>query len=153
MWFDTNKRKEKLNQNQNRWFYYINLAPDPRNDQKYLKTDHSIAICSIFYKYGIFDMVLGKSSCPDGSEYVCMAKGGRGCSRPSYRRPKLTLISKKVKWKLCRQKSMSSKIFDRNYVRKLNFKNFGRYTFLGRRNFNLFFFGNEGQLRAPVTRP
>ena len=28
---------------------------------------------------------------------ICLAKGGRGCLRPSYRRPKLTLISKKSK--------------------------------------------------------
>ena len=39
----------------------------PKIPQKSL---HSIAICSIFNRYGIFWMIPGESSCPDGSEYV-----------------------------------------------------------------------------------
>ena len=36
---------------------------------------------------------------------ICMAKGGRGCLRPSYRRPKLTLVSRFVVNKLRRNGS------------------------------------------------
>ena len=48
------------------------LAPDLRNHQKSLKkrTDHSIAICSKNFRFCIFRMVPGKSSCPGRSEYV-----------------------------------------------------------------------------------
>ena len=43
------KIKRNTKKNQNRWFYYVNLAPELNNDEKLpKKTDHSIAIYSIF---------------------------------------------------------------------------------------------------------
>ena len=52
----------------------------------------SCDLLNFFNRYGLFLMVPGKSSCPEGSEYVWQ-RGGRGCLRPSYGRPKLTLVS------------------------------------------------------------
>ena len=51
MWFKTSYKKPKETiKNQNRRFYYINLAPELRNHQKCQKeTDHSTVICSIFF--------------------------------------------------------------------------------------------------------
>ena len=46
---------------------YIRPQKSPK---KKPKNDHSIAIFSIFYRYGITFMVRGESSCPDGLEYV-----------------------------------------------------------------------------------
>ena len=54
------KNPKKHSKNQNRRFYYVNLAPELRNHQK--KTLLLIAICSNFLP--------GESSCPGGSKYV-----------------------------------------------------------------------------------
>ena len=55
-------------------FALYNLGKITKNGPK---TDHSITIFLIFFnRYDIFYMVRGKSSCPDGSEYVW--QGGVG---------------------------------------------------------------------------
>ena len=53
--------------------------------------DRNLLQC--FYRYGIFWMLPGESSCPNDSEYVCQ-RGVEGV-RPSNGRPKLTVVSKK----------------------------------------------------------
>ena len=67
------------------------------------KKDHSIAICSIFYRYGIFYMIPGESSCQGGSKYVCQRwlEGDLGrvtCSRrwPSFQRNSLRFFKNKL---------------------------------------------------------
>ena len=44
--------QKKRSKKQNHLFYHTNSAPELRNYQNYPKTDHSIAICSIFYSTG-----------------------------------------------------------------------------------------------------
>ena len=76
--------------NRNRLFYYANSAPELRNHQK--NTPHLIGICSIFsLVWYILDatwwiLMFRRFR-------ICMAKGGSESARPSYGRPKLTLIS------------------------------------------------------------
>ena len=72
------------------------------------KTDHSIAIYSIF---GIGMVYFG---CLMSRRFrVSVAKGGRGYFRPSYGRPKFTLFSKKkINVFEPLQKSISPKIFE-----------------------------------------
>ena len=49
----------------------VNCALGLRNHQKYpKKTLHSLVICSILNRNGIFWIIPGDSSCPYGSEYV-----------------------------------------------------------------------------------
>ena len=44
---------------------------------------------------------------------ICVAKGGRGCFRPSYGRPKLTLFSKKKSTKMSRRKKQARPQFSK----------------------------------------
>ena len=49
------KHQMKRSKNQNRWFYYVNLAPELRDDQK-LPVNGSLNrdLLYFLYKYGIF---------------------------------------------------------------------------------------------------
>ena len=70
VWFHANKSKETL-KNQNRWFYNVYSAPEPRNDQKSSKNgslNHDLL--NFLYRYGIFWMPPGESSHPGGLEHV-----------------------------------------------------------------------------------
>ena len=71
LWFHT-KDQKKPSKNQNRWFRYINWAPDRRNHQKSLKKKSitQSRFAHIFYSYGMFWMVPVESSSPGGSECV-----------------------------------------------------------------------------------
>ena len=82
------RNKQKNSNLESRCFCYIIWAKSPKIAPK---NHHSIAIFSIFYRYGIFYMVRGESSCPDGSECEWQ-RGVEGALRPSYGRPKLTLV-------------------------------------------------------------
>ena len=111
------KRSKETLKNQNRWFRYINWAPDRRNHQKSLKKiDHSIAICSLtsFYSFDMFWMGPVESSCPGGSEF-CVIKGGRRCFRISNGRPKFTLFKNNKKPICCVQIKCKSRNF-RNWA-------------------------------------
>ena len=57
MWFHTKKSNETLKKH----LLYITSAPELRNDQT--------TWLYFLYRYGIFWMVPGESSCPGGSEY------------------------------------------------------------------------------------
>ena len=62
--------KEHSN-NQNRQFYYVNLAPELRNDENLPKNGSlNRNLLNFLNRYGIFKMLPGESSCLDGSEYV-----------------------------------------------------------------------------------
>ena len=71
MWFHAKKSKETLKKSKSlilQCKFGSRAQKWPKNAQK---TDHSIAIYSIFlYRYGIFWMSPGESSHPGGSEYV-----------------------------------------------------------------------------------
>ena len=60
----------------------------------------------------------------------------------------LTLFGRQTSSK----KSISPKIFEVELAHVISVENFGRHAFLTAQ-FSFYFFGNEGQLRAPVTRP
>ena len=82
MWFHA-KNLKKHSKNQNRWFYNVNSAPKLRNYRKSPKNRSlNRDLLNFVYRYGIFQMPPGESSCPGGSEYVWQ-RGGRGCFRLS----------------------------------------------------------------------
>ena len=62
-------------------------------------------------RYGIFWVPPGESSCQDGSEHVWQ-RGGRESLRPSYGRPKLTLISSEKKYLRRCSKNLRGHNFD-----------------------------------------
>ena len=97
------KNPKKHSKNRNRRIYYVNSAPGLRNDQKSPKkriTQSQFA-----------QIVLSAWHILDNSWWIlmstrfriCLAKGGRGCLRPSYKQPKLTLIKKKWKLQCCKK--------------------------------------------------
>ena len=64
------KSKETLKKTKS-LIYYVNLAPDLRNDQKLPKNGSlNRDLLNFLYRYGIFWMPPGESSHPGGSEYV-----------------------------------------------------------------------------------
>ena len=90
MWFHAKKSLKTL-----KFWKSLNLlcksgSRPQKSPKKAQKTDHSIAIYSIF---GIGMVYFG---CLMSRRFrVSVAKGGRGYFRPSYGRPKFTLFSKK----------------------------------------------------------
>ena len=66
------KIKRNTKKKQNRWFYYVNLTPELKNDEKLQKKNGSLNrnLLKFLNRYGIFWVPPGESSCPDGSEYV-----------------------------------------------------------------------------------
>ena len=81
MWFHTKKIKRSA-QKRRSWFYHINSAPDLRNDQKSPKKNRSLNrdLLNFVYRYGIFQMPPGESSCPGSSEYVWQ-RGPKICAK------------------------------------------------------------------------
>ena len=73
------------------------------------KTDHSIAIYSIFFLKVWYILDASRWILTSRRFILCVAKGGRGGFRPSYGRPKFTLFKKKRI--LAIKKSPNPKIF------------------------------------------
>ena len=111
LWLTMNAKNQKKHSKIKIVGLYVNFAPNLRNHKKYSKkTLLSIAICSKYF----ISMVYFR--CYLMNPHVqavqkCVAKGGRGCFRPSYGWPKLTLFSKKNPTKMNRQKNDTATIF------------------------------------------
>ena len=85
MWFHAKKLKETL-KNQNRWYCYVNLAPELRNDEKFPKKPDQSEWYILDASWWILMSRLFRR---------CVANGGRGNFRPTYRQLKFTLFSQK----------------------------------------------------------
>ena len=89
------KIKRNAQKNQNLWFYYMNLAPELRNDKKLPNIRITLPrYTQIFVKvWYILDaswwILMSRRF------RICVANWGRGYFRPNYGRPKFTLFSKK----------------------------------------------------------
>ena len=107
MWFHTKRSKEMLKKLKS-LILLCKFGSRAQKWRKIAKKNGSLNrnLLNFLYRYGIFWMLPGESSCPGGSKNVCQ-RGisplayifypDRGCLRPSYRRPKLTLILKSAK--------------------------------------------------------
>ena len=93
MWFHAKKSRKKHSKTQNRWFYNVNSAPEPRNDQKSPKKRITKSRFTQFFVYVWYILDASRWILTSRRFRICVAKGGRGCLRPSYGRPKLTLVS------------------------------------------------------------
>ena len=91
-WFHAKESRETL-KNQNRQFYFVNLAPDHQKWPKKLCTKSRFALEFFLNVWYILD---GTWWIPMFKRFrICVAKRGRGYVRPSYGQPKFTLFSKK----------------------------------------------------------
>ena len=82
--------------------YNVNSAPELRNDQKLSKKRISQPQFTQFFVWVWYILDASRWILTSRRFRICVAKGGRGCFRLSYRRPKLTLFSKKKSTKMSR---------------------------------------------------
>ena len=96
------KNRKKHSKNQNRRFYNVNSAPELRNDQKTPKKRITQSRFTQFFVQVWYILDASRLILTSRRFRICVAKGGRGCFRLSYGRPKLTLFSKKKSTKMSR---------------------------------------------------
>ena len=106
------KNPKKHSKNQNRRIYYVNLARELRNKKKLAKKRITQSRFIHFFEYVWY---IPNATCwilVSRRFRICMAKGGRESARPSYGRPKLTLISREKNHLRRCSKNLAGRNFD-----------------------------------------